>query len=128
MQLIKRSEIPVLRNSGVESEQLLFPESSPEAKATITRVTVPVGTTNPRHVHEASEQIWIALSGKGTLLLDGTNEAGIEEGDVVRFAPGDVHGFYNSGQKPFVYLSVTTPPQNFRSAYAKDWTSDFVKP
>jgi hypothetical protein len=31
MQLIKRSEIPVLRNSGVESEQLLFPESSPEA-------------------------------------------------------------------------------------------------
>lgn len=128
MQPIKRSEVPVLRNSGVESEQLLFPESSPEAKATITRVTVPVGTTNPRHVHEASEQVWIALSGEGTLLLDGTNETAIEEGDVVRFAPGDVHGFCNSGQVPFVYLSVTTPPQNFRSAYAKDWRSDLAKP
>lgn len=128
MQLIKRSEAPVLRNSGVESEQLLFPESSPEAKATITRVTVPVGTTNPRHAHEASEQVWIALSGEGTLLLDGTNETAIEEGDVVRFAPGDVHGFCNSGQVPFVYLSVTTPPQNFRSAYAKDWRSDLAKP
>jgi quercetin dioxygenase-like cupin family protein len=128
MQLIKRGDIPVLRNSGVASEQLLFPESSPEAKATITRVTVAVGTSNPRHAHEASEQIWIALSGQGTLLLDGTNEAEIEEGDVVRFAPGDVHGFYNSGQRPFVYLSVTTPPQNFRSAYAKDWRSDLLKP
>lgn len=128
MQLIKRSEVPVLRNSGVESEQLLFPESSPEAKATITRVTVPVGTTNPRHVHEASEQVWIALSGHGTLLFGGTNEAAMEEGDVVRFAPGDVHGFYNSGPEPFVYLSVTTPPQNFRSAYARDWRSDLAKP
>jgi quercetin dioxygenase-like cupin family protein len=128
MQLIKRSEIPVLRNSAVESEQLLFPESSPEAKATITRVTVPAGTTNPRHVHAESEQIWVALSGQGTLLLEGTNVAEIEEGDVVRFAPGDVHGFYNSGKEPFVYLSVTTPPQNFRSAYAKEWSADVVKP
>lgn len=121
MQLIKRNDIPVLRNSGVESEQLLFPESSPEAKATITRVTVPVGTTNPRHAHETSEQIWIALSGSGTLLLENANEIEIEEGDVVRFAPGDVHGFFNGGKASFVYLSVTTPPQNFRSIYAKSW-------
>ncbi len=127
MQLIKRIEIPVLRNSGVESEQLLFPESSPEAKATITRVTVPAGTTNPRHVHEASEQVWIALSGHGTLLLNGTTEARIEEGYVARFAPEDVHGFYNSGQQAFVYLSVTTPPRNFRSVYARDWRSDSAK-
>ena len=124
MQLIKRSDIPVLRNSGVESEQLLFPESSPEAKATITRVTVPAGTTNPRHSHELSEQIWVALSGHGTLLLEGMIEASIQEGDVVRFAPGDIHGFFNSGELPFVYLSVTTPPQNFRGAYAKEWRVD----
>ncbi len=126
MQLIKQRDIPVLRNSGIESEQLLFPESSPEAKATITRVTVPVGITSPRHVHEASEQIWVVLSGRGTLLLEGSNEAEVQEGDVARFAPGDVHGIFNNGEQPFVYLSVTTPPQNFRSAYAKDWNSGFV--
>lgn len=126
MQIIKRSDIPVLRNSGVESEQLLFPESSPEAKATITRVTVPTGTTSPRHVHEVSEQIWIVLSGNGSLLLENANEVEIQEGDVARFAPGDVHGIFNNSEQPFVYLSVTTPPQNFRTAYAKDWSSDIA--
>lgn len=123
MQLIKQSDVPVLRNSGVESEQLLFPESSPEAKATITRVTVHAGATSPRHAHPESEQIWVVLAGQGTLLLEGDSQAPIQQGDVVRFAPGDVHGFFNSGTAPFVYMSVTTPPQNFRSAYAKDWSS-----
>lgn len=121
MQFIKRDDIPVLKNSGVESEQLLFPESAPQAQATITRVTVPAGITNPRHAHAASEQTWVALSGQGTLLLDHGAQAGIAAGDVVRFAPGDVHGFFNSSAEPFVYISVTTPPLNFRGAYAKEW-------
>jgi len=121
MQHIKRNDIPVLQNSGVSSEQLLFPETSPEAKATITRVTVPVGKMNPRHSHEHSEQVWVVLSGHGTLLLEGTNDTRVEYGDVLRFAPGDVHGFFNSGEDPFVYMSVTTPPLNFRSAYERAW-------
>jgi hypothetical protein len=28
-----------------------------------------------------------------------------------------MHGVVNSGQEPLVYLAVTTPPQNFSSAY-----------
>lgn len=123
MQLIKKSTIPILTNSGVESEQLLFPETSPESLVTITRVSVPVGATNPRHLHESSEQVWVMLAGEGTLLLEKGQERVVSEGDVVRFAPGDVHGFFNSGKIPFSYISVTTPPLNFRSAYAKDWSS-----
>lgn len=121
MQIIRRDDVPVLRNSGIESEQLVFPETAPDAQATITRVSVPAGATNPRHAHESSEQTWVVLAGRGTLLLGDLAEAAIGEGDVVRFAPGDVHGFFNSGEQPFVYLSVTTPPLNFRAAYARPW-------
>jgi mannose-6-phosphate isomerase-like protein (cupin superfamily) len=46
----------------------------------------------------------------------------IAAGDVVRFADGDLHGFRNSGEVPFVYLSVTSPPVNFRAAYSRDWS------
>jgi len=123
MQLIRKSSIPILTNSGVESEQLLFPETSPESLVTITRVSVPVGATNPRHLHESSEQVWVVLAGQGTLLFEMNQEVVIGEGDVVRFAPGDVHGFFNGGKIPFNYISVTTPPLNFRSAYAQDWSS-----
>jgi quercetin dioxygenase-like cupin family protein len=54
-------------------------------------------------------------------LLGGAATAPFAEGDVVRFAEGDVHGFENTESTEFVNLSVTSPPINFRSAYADDW-------
>lgn len=121
MQFIPKSEIPVLSNSGIDSEQIVFPETSPDANVTITRVSIPVGAINPRHAHEGAEQIWYVLSGTGTLLLDNLSELAINTGDVVRFAPGDIHGFRNTGVDTFIYISVTTPPLNFRDSYAKVW-------
>ncbi len=121
MEFIHRAEVPVLKNTGVASEQLLFPENSKSARVTITRVTVAPGAANPRHSHKSSEQIWVALEGAGTLLLADKKTQPFEAGDVVRFEDGDLHGFKNTGAAKFVYLSVTSPPINFRAAYAKDW-------
>jgi hypothetical protein len=33
----------------------------------------------------------------------------------------EVHGFENTCDIEFEYLSVTSPPVNFRGAYAKQW-------
>jgi mannose-6-phosphate isomerase-like protein (cupin superfamily) len=121
MEVIRRESISTFRNSGVESEQLLFPENSASDRLTITRVTVLVGAISPRHIHARSEQVWVALEGTGTLLIAGDETIPIAAGDVVRFSDGEVHGFSNTGQAPFVYLSVTSPPVNFRGAYAKNW-------
>ena len=63
MEFIRRAEVRVLKNIGVASEQLLFPENSKSSRVTITRVTVEPGAANPRHLHESSEQIWVALEG-----------------------------------------------------------------
>ena len=121
MEIIRRTEVASFANGGVTSEQLLFPENSASQRITITRVTIAPGAKNPPHVHAASEQVWVALRGSGVLLLGGATTAPFAEGDVVRFAEGDVHGFENTGSVEFVYLSVTSPPLNFRAAYAADW-------
>ena len=121
MELIRRTDIPRFANSGVVSEQLLFPENSKSERVTITRVTVAPGARNPPHVHPSSEQVWVALSGRASLLLADAATASFEEGDVVRFAEGDVHGLENGGSEDFVYLSVTSPPLNFRAAYSRHW-------
>src|SRR4051794_9171674 len=113
MELIRRREVRVLSNSGVESHQLLFPENSASSRVTITKVVVAPGAVNPPHRHETSEQVWVAISGAGLLLLGDEHTMPIQEGDVVRFADGDVHGFQNTGPDPFVYMSVTSPPINF---------------
>lgn len=117
MELIKRNQIKILSNPGVDSAQLLNPENSQSERVTITKVTVQTGSEQPRHKHDTSEQIWIAVKGKGTLLLADDKEADFEEGDVVRFADGDIHGLKNQSQNVFEYISVTSPPINFAYAY-----------
>ena len=117
MELIKHSDIKVLSNPGVTSAQLLNPENSRSERVTITKVDIQPRHEQPRHKHDTSEQIWIAVKGRGTLLLADDKEADFEIGDVVRFADGDIHGLRNDSSEVFEYISVTSPPINFRYAY-----------
>ena len=122
MEFIPAASIEALANAGVESRQLLFPDNSSSARITITQVTIPQGATNPRHRHSTSEQVWVALQGSGSLLLADGATRSFAAGDVARFEDGEVHGFHNTGTEAFVYLSVTSPPLNFRAAYARgEW-------
>jgi len=119
MEFITATEMRVLRNPGVESVQLLDPENSRSSRVTLTRVTVDPGHEQPRHTHETSEQIWIAMKGEGLLLLADGATRSFETGDVARFADGDVHGLRNDSDHPFEYISVTSPPIDFAYAYSR---------
>lgn len=121
MEMIRAGEAEILTNSGITSRQLLFPENSRSERVTITRVSVAPGAKNPPHRHASSEQIWVALRGAGRLLLENGQTVPFAEGDVVRFEDNDLHGFENTGGSEFEYMSVTSPPVNFRGAYAKEW-------
>ncbi len=117
MEFLRDEQFKVLANPGVVSVQLLSPHNSESHRVTITRVTVEPGARQPPHSHQTSEQIWIAVSGVGTLLLAEEKRHPFVAGEVVRFADEDQHGFENSSSEPFVYLSVTSPPINFSYAY-----------
>ena len=122
VELIRATDISQFSNSGITSRQLLFPENSRSARITLTRVTIKPGAKNPPHRHPVSEQVWVALRGNGQLMLEGGRVMPFAEGDVVRFEEGDLHGFENTGASDFEYLSVTSPPVNFRAAYEKEWS------
>lgn len=117
MEFIPAKSIATFAKSGIESRQLLSPENSASSRITITRVTIPSGSTNPRHRHTASEQVWVALQGEGILLLDNGMSRSFAAGDVVRFEDGELHGLHNTGAVPFVYMAVTSPPIDLRAAY-----------
>lgn len=117
MEFINKNEILALANPGVVSRQLLNPENSTSKRVTITEVHLEIGASQPRHTHDASEQIWYAVQGSGKLLLADNQEKDFKAGDVVRFANKDVHGLLNDGDTEFVYISITAPPINFGYAY-----------
>ena len=110
-------ECDVLIKPGIQSRQLVWPKNSAESQTTITHVTVEPGSVSDRHAHERSEQIWIVERGEGILLLENEHTEVLRAGDIVRTPAGEIHGVANSGEEPLVYLAVTTPPQNFSSAY-----------
>jgi quercetin dioxygenase-like cupin family protein len=117
LQRLSPADFATLESPGLRSLQIVWPENAPEALATITRVTMEPGSVSPRHSHPRSEQIWVVEQGRATLLMDQDQTADIEAGDVVRTPAGSVHGVSNTGAEPFVYLAVTTPPQDFTWAY-----------
>lgn len=117
MEFLNSESFAQLSNPGVQSTQLLSPHNSTSNRVTITSVTVDPGAKQPRHSHLTSEQIWIAIDGVGTLLLDDDKTLEFRKGQVVRFEDGDVHGFANTSDKPFTYISITSPPINFSYAY-----------
>lgn len=57
MEFIAKKEIGALANPGGVSRQLLSPANSSSKRVTITEVHLDVGASQPRHTHDASEQI-----------------------------------------------------------------------
>jgi quercetin dioxygenase-like cupin family protein len=117
IQRLTAEDSTTLTNEGVRSVQIVWPENAPDAKATITRVTMEPGAISKRHTHPRSEQIWIVEQGVARLLMADDTASELRFGDIVRTPAGHVHGVENIGDEPFIYLSVTTPPQDFSTAY-----------
>ncbi len=119
VQRLSPADFASLSNPGIASLQIVWPANAPDARATITRVTMEPGAVSPRHSHPHSEQTWIVESGTATMLLADDRTRAIGVGDVLRTPAGEVHGVANTGGGPFVYLSVTAPPQAFPAAYRR---------
>ena len=120
MEFLESETFKQLSNPGIESTQLLSPHNSASTRVTITSVTVFPGAEQPRHMHDSSEQIWIAIEGTGLLLLKDEATLEFRQGQIVRFEDGDIHGFRNTSFSVFRYLPVTSPPINFSYAYASE--------
>ena len=121
-------ECEVLVKPGVRSRQLVWPRSSPECRTTITHVTMEPGSVSERHAHADSEQIWIVEQGEGLLLLADQQSEVLRAGDIVRTPAGEMHGVVNGGEGPLVYLAITTPPQDFSSAYTTATSASSDRP
>ena len=75
----------------------------------LAEATVPPGGATIEHYHRTSEEIYLFLSGMGTMRLDG-EEARVAAGDCVVIPPGAVHKLRNGGPEALVLLCCCAPP------------------
>ena len=88
IQRLAAADFTTLQNPGTRSVQIVWPNNAPEARVTITRVTMEPGAASARHVHPVSEQIWLIEQGSALLLMADGQTDGLRAGDVVRTPAG----------------------------------------
>lgn len=64
----------------------------------------------PYHLHQAEEELFIALKGSCVLRVDG-NFRRIRPGDLVFFPTGVSHQFFNPGPEAFVFFALSNLDQ-----------------
>ena len=78
------------------------------ANQSLAEATVPPGGETAAHYHRTSEEIYLFVSGTGTMRMDG-EEAPVRAGDCVVIPPGAVHELRNRGAEPLVLLCCCAP-------------------
>lgn len=68
------------------------------------------GQEIPAHIHPHGQDTWTILAGKGNYYLDdaGTTKS-IVAGDIAIAHVGCVHGVFNNGDQPLIFISVVAP-------------------
>ena len=75
----------------------------------VTWLAVPEGIDQELHSHEEAEQVYIVVSGRGTMTVAGdTQEVG--EGDLVLVPPATDHAIANTNSSDLCCVSVQSPP------------------
>jgi quercetin dioxygenase-like cupin family protein len=76
------------------------------------RNSVSPGSGPPMHVHHLQEEVLTVESGTMGWQRLGEEERVAREGESARFAPGEVHRFWNAGDDELVCTGFVRPPDN----------------
>ena len=75
----------------------------------VTWLEVPSGIDQELHSHEEAEQVYIVVSGRGTMMVAGDRQE-ISPGDLVLVPPATDHSIENSNAEDLCCVSVQSPP------------------
>ena len=75
----------------------------------VTWIDVPGETDQELHSHEEAEQVYIVVSGRGTMTVAGDTQE-IGEGDLVLVPPATDHSIANGNSADLCCVSVQSPP------------------
>ena len=100
---------PLNERGGQLSYLLLDRGQFGSSRLSVTWVEGKPGSEQQIHAHEANEQVYVIVRGRG-LMRVGDEQESVEAGDLVFIPPKTDHAIRNVGDEPLVYVSATSPP------------------
>jgi quercetin dioxygenase-like cupin family protein len=89
-------------------EWLARPGLTPARNLQIVRVTMPPGKGHAFHRHPAMEEIIYVVAGRAEQWV-GRESRVLGPGEIAHIPTGVVHGTYNAGSEPLVFLAILSP-------------------
>jgi mannose-6-phosphate isomerase-like protein (cupin superfamily) len=83
----------------------------------VTWIDVPPGIDQELHSHEESEQVYVVVSGGGTMTVAGDTQE-VVEGDLVMVPPATDHSIANAGSADLCCVSVQSPAVTVAEVFA----------
>ena len=75
----------------------------------MTWVECAPGSQQPLHAHPESEQVYVIVSGEGTMLVE-SEQRSVRAGDTIFIPPGSEHAIRNDSGSELVFASAASPP------------------
>jgi quercetin dioxygenase-like cupin family protein len=89
-------------------EWLCRPDIVPAKELLLVRATIEPGGAHAFHTHPTREEIIYVLSGRAEQWV-GTQRRDLGAGDTAFIPRGEVHGTYNLGTEPLIFLAILSP-------------------
>ena len=117
--LVRRlSDAPIVDWHQLRSHVLMDAGELGSRHLTVTWLEVPTGVTQRLHSHEEAEQVYVIVSGIGTLSAAGDTEQ-LEPGDLALIPPASDHTIANEGTEPLGLVSVQSPPVSVDETFGR---------
>lgn len=110
------ADAPVRERDGLVSRSLLRKGVAPGEELTATWGDVAHGSRQRSHDHDAEQQVYAVLRGRGRMRAGG-EERKVGRGDLVYVPSGAARGVENESGEPLVYVSSATPAMDALKAY-----------
>ena len=100
---------PVYTTKDGSSVRALFEFGEVARNQSLVEASLPPGGSTERHLHRASEELYVVLEGSGEMEIEGDGRA-VAAGDAVLIPPGARHQITATEDGPLRFLCCCSPP------------------
>lgn len=117
--LVRRlSDAAVIEVHGLRPHILMDAGELGSRNLSVNWLEVPPGVSEELRSHEEVEQVYVVVSGTGTMSATGDTQS-LGAGDLVLIPPATDHSVANDGDQPLALVSVQSPGVSAEELYSR---------
>jgi len=110
MHITRKSDYPekLFTPDGEIIQEILGLAASQTKSHSLAKITIEPGKGSARHFHKESEESYLILSGKASIMID-DHQFSLSAGEAILIEANEVHQIANNTDQNLIFLAVCVP-------------------